>query len=177
MEGEILCGRADRGLKWRLIKSTCKCCVAESVWMQFACLSGTAQRVASPGDKPHCLDLTVKPSSAWAEFCFALVAALCFGLVCVGISMCGGCLRDTSTGQELLCSAGRWEGSSWNSCSWDCPSASLLSWQAVCGHLLFTSARAELAHCTGAWQWEITLGWLIRIVMNCNYLCSPGCNQ
>lgn len=80
MEGEILCGRADRGLKWRLIKSTSKCCVAESVWMQFACLSGTARKVASPGDEPHCLDLTVKPSSAWAEFCFALVAALCFGV-------------------------------------------------------------------------------------------------
>lgn len=48
--------------------------------MQFACLGGTTGRMASPGDKPHCLDLTVKPSSAWAEFCLGLLAALCFGV-------------------------------------------------------------------------------------------------
>lgn len=52
--------------------------------MQFACLGGTAGRVASPGDKPHCSDLTVKPSSPWAEFCFAPVAAHCFG-----VGLCG----------------------------------------------------------------------------------------
>lgn len=82
-EGEFLCGRTNRGLKQRLIKSTSEC-VAELVWMQFACLGGAAGRVASPGDKPHCLDLTVQPSSAWADFSFTPVAALCFA-----VGLCG----------------------------------------------------------------------------------------